>query len=164
MINLSKILFFSTLLLLIGCNTTMEPIQQSTEFTYQEKDIQFFQDGYSNGEFTVSKPPRTGGLVSFGTVAEQFLYEIGDPSRYLLPDVICDFSEVTITEMGNDIVQVKNAKGLPPSNKYKISATYMNGYNVIGKLVIGGLKAEKKGKIIAEAILLYLQSNCCKKF
>ncbi|MBT5782165.1 MAG: DUF1446 domain-containing protein [Candidatus Marinimicrobia bacterium] len=105
-----------------------------------------------NGEFTVSKPPRTGGLVSFGTVAEQFLYEIGDPSRYLLPDVICDFSEVTITEMGNDIVQVKNAKGLPPSNKYKISATYMNGYNVIGKLVIGGLKAEKKGKIIAEAI------------
>ena len=55
MINLSKILFFSTLLLLIGCNTTMEPIQQSTEFTYQEKDIQFFQDGYSNGEFTVSE-------------------------------------------------------------------------------------------------------------
>ena len=105
-----------------------------------------------NGEFTVSKPHKTGGLVSFGTVAEQFLYEIGDPSRYQLPDVVCDFSEVTITEIGKNIVQVKNAKGLPPSNKYKISATYMNGYNVIGKLVIGGLKAEKKGKIIAEAI------------
>ena len=105
-----------------------------------------------NGEFTVSKPPRTGGLVSFGTVAEQFLYEIGDPSRYLLPDVVCNFSEVTITEVGNDIVQVKNAKGLPPSNKYKISATYMDGYNIIGKLVIGGLKAEKKGRVIAEAI------------
>lgn len=106
----------------------------------------------SYGEFKVSKPPKTGGLVSFGTVAEQFLYEIGDPSRYLLPDVVCDFSEVTITEIGNNIVQVKNAKGLPPSNKYKVSATYMDGYNVIGKLVIGGLKAEKKGKIIAEAI------------
>jgi len=105
-----------------------------------------------NGEFTVSKPHKTGGLVSFGTVAEQFLYEIGDPSRYQLPDVVCDFSEVKITEIGDNIVQVKNAKGLPPSNKYKISATYMNGYNVIGKLVIGGLKAEKKGKIIAEAI------------
>ena len=106
-----------------------------------------------NGEFTVSKPPKTGGLVSFGTVAEQFLYEIGNPSRYLLPDVVCDFSEVTITETGNNIVQVKNAKGLPPSNKYKISATYMDGYNIIGKLVIGGLKAEKKGRIIAKAIL-----------
>ena len=105
-----------------------------------------------NGEFTVSKPHKTGGLVSFGTVAEQFLYEIGDPSRYQLPDVVCDFSGVKITEIGDNIVQVKNAKGLPPSNKYKISATYMNGYNVIGKLVIGGLKAEKKGKIIAEAI------------
>ena len=107
----------------------------------------------SNGDFTVTKPAGTGGLVSFGTVGEQLLYEIGNPSHYILPDVICDFSQVTIKDLGNNLVQLKNAKGLPPTNTYKVSATYMNGYNVIGKLVIGGMKAKKKGEIIANAII-----------
>lgn len=46
-----------------------------------------------NGVFTVSKPPGTDGLVSFGTVCEQMLYEISDPGAYHVPDVACDFTQ-----------------------------------------------------------------------
>ena len=107
----------------------------------------------SNGEFVVSKPENTGGLVSFGTVAEQFLYEIGDPGQYILPDVICDFRSVLIEEIDRDKVLVKGAKGFAPTKNYKVSATFFDGYRSIGFLVIGGKDAALKAQICGEAIL-----------
>ena len=107
----------------------------------------------SNGDFIVSTPKDTGGLVSFGTVAEQFLYEIGDPKSYILPDVVCNFSDVKIKDIGKNKVFVSGAKGLPPTSTYKVSATYMDGYSIVATLVIGGKNAYKKSKIISEAII-----------
>ena len=107
----------------------------------------------SNGEFVVSKPENTGGLVSFGTVAEQFLYEIGDPGQYILPDVICDFRSVLIEEIDKDKVLIKGAKGFAPTKNYKVSATFFDGYRSIGFLVIGGKDAAVKAQICGEAIL-----------
>ena len=108
---------------------------------------------FPNGDFIVSKPSKTGGLVSFGTVAEQFLYEIGNPNAYLLPDVVCDFTSVTIEEIDKNKVLVSGAKGYPPTDTYKVSATYMDGYRVAATLVIGGRFASDKTEIIANAIL-----------
>ena len=106
-----------------------------------------------NGDFIVTKPENTGGMVTFGTVAEQFLYEIGNPSEYFLPDVVCNFTKVTIDDLGDDRVLVKGAIGSAPTDRYKVSATYMDGYRVAGTLVIGGASAKEKGDLIANAII-----------
>ena len=107
----------------------------------------------ADGSFVVSKPDGTGGLVSFGTVAEQMLYEIGDPRAYFLPDVTCDFSQVTIDELDRDLVRVANAKGRPPTPTYKVSATYEDGFRVGIYHTIGGIDAAAKAERTGEAIL-----------
>ena len=112
----------------------------------------------ASGDFTVTKPQGTGGLVSRGTVAEQILYEIGDPAAYLLPDVVCDFTEVVIEETGKDEVRVSNVKGHPPTPYYKVSATHMEGYRVLTTLMIAGHDADAKARRTGRAIL----ARCAK--
>ena len=114
----------------------------------------------SDGAFTVSKPDGTGGLVSFGTIAEQMLYEIGDPQAYLLPDVACDFSAVKIEETGKDRVRVSNAKGRPPTDSYKTSATYEDGFRLGMYHTIGGIHAAAKAEKTGEAIF----KRCSRMF
>jgi hypothetical protein len=106
-----------------------------------------------DGSFVVSKPKGTGGLVSVGTVGEQILYEIGDPSQYLLPDVTCDFTGVKLEQLDAGHVLVAGAKGRAPSDHYKVSATYMDGYRCNASFMIGGRQAVEKGQRVAESII-----------
>jgi hypothetical protein len=86
-------------------------------------------------------------------VAEQLLYEIDNPRRYILPDVICDFSNVTLTEDGDNSVLVKGAAGLPPTSTYKVGGTWLDGWKCTCVCPIIGPKAREKGRKTAEAIL-----------
>jgi hypothetical protein len=106
-----------------------------------------------DGSFVVTKPPGTGGLVVPLSVCEQMLYEIGDPAAYILPDVVCDFRDVSMTVSGPDQVRATGARGRPPTPTLKVSATWHDGYRVIGTLTIGGYEAAAKAERAGEAIL-----------
>ncbi|MFC5497104.1 acyclic terpene utilization AtuA family protein [Caenimonas terrae] len=107
----------------------------------------------ADGSFVATKPAGTGGLVNTAVIAEQMLYEIGDPRRYLLPDVSCDFTGVTLAQAGPDRVEVRGARGLAPGPEYKVSATYMDGFRCTGQLTIIGIDAARKARRTGEAIL-----------
>ncbi|WP_343549371.1 acyclic terpene utilization AtuA family protein [Ralstonia sp.] len=107
----------------------------------------------ADGSFIVTKPDGTGGLVTPATVGEQLLYEIGDPARYVLPDVVCDFTHVTMTQAGEHRVEVRGARGRAPTPDYKVSATYADGYRATGQLTVVGIDADRKARRTAEAIL-----------
>ena len=108
---------------------------------------------HEDGSFEITKPTGTGGLIDPACVAEQMLYEIGDPGAYLLPDVTCDFRNVRIEASTNGRVLVSGARGRAPSGTYKVSATQLDGLRCAGMMVIVGIDAAAKAQRTGEAII-----------
>jgi len=106
-----------------------------------------------NGTFTLSKPTGTGGLIHRGAVSEQILYEVSDPACYLMPDVTCDFRQVTVQTIDADRVLVKGAHGRAPTASYKANGTYVDGYQLQVMMAIRGRDAPAKARKTAEALL-----------
>ena len=140
---------------IIECGT------QSTggNFTDWEKVSENLNDiGYpiveikSDGLFTCTKSKSSSGVVNIGTVSEQMLYEIGDPQAYILPDVICDFSNVELVQIENNVIQVSGAKGYPCSKDYKVSVTYADGFRGGHLCSFVGIDADKKAQVFGDAI------------
>lgn len=106
-----------------------------------------------DGSFILTKPAGTGGIVDVRTAAEQLLYEIGDPSAYLLPDVTCDWRFVTLESVDQDRVSVRGARGHAPPPTLKACAQTLDGYKITALLFLGGRGAAEKAERMADAFL-----------
>jgi hypothetical protein len=106
-----------------------------------------------DGTAVISKSPETGGLVTPGTVGEQILYEIGDPGAYVMPDVVCDWRNVRLAQVGRDQVEVAGAKGSAPTNTYKVTATYQDGYRAMTTAMFSGIDAAARARRAGEALI-----------
>lgn len=104
----------------------------------------------ADGRLVITKPEGTGGLVTVGTVSEQLLYEVSDPQRYYVADVICDFTDVRLEQIGPDRVSVSGARGLGRTDTYKASLTYDAGWRATALIPIIGLESGAKARRFGE--------------
>lgn len=117
---------------------------------------------HADGSAFITKPQGTGGLVSTLTVGEQLLYEIDNPEYYLLPDVICDWSEVTLTQIAQDCVRVENARGMGVPSDYKVSVTHMEGWRSGAVFFYAGRRAREKAQVFADEVRLRTEAYFVK--
>jgi len=99
-----------------------------------------------DGSFIVTKHSNTGGRVNIQGVKEQLLYEMGDPHKYITPDVVADFTTIQLEEAGDNRVRVHGIKGNPSTDFYKISIAYSDGFKAVGTLVYSWPDAYEKAK------------------
>jgi hypothetical protein len=104
-------------------------------------------EAHGDGTFVVTKHEGTGGRVSKPVIAEQILYEMGDPRSYITPDVVADFTTIQLEDEGPDRVKVHGIKGGPATDKLKVSISYSAGYNAVGTLVYAWPDAIEKAQM-----------------
>jgi len=105
-----------------------------------------------DGSFVVTKHPAAGGRVNLDTVKEQLLYELGDPTRYITPDCVADFTSIRLQDDGPDRVRVSGIRGGPRPPSLKLSISYSAGWKAIGTLVYSWPEALEKARA-ADAIV-----------
>ena len=108
---------------------------------------------HADGSLVITKPANTGGLVSVGTVAEQLLYEVGDPQRYIVADVVCDFTDVRLEQIGPYRVAVSGARGLGRTGTFKASLTYDAGWRATALIPVIGLESGAKARRVGTEII-----------
>jgi hypothetical protein len=99
-----------------------------------------------DGTFVVTKHPGTGGVVNVASVTEQLVYEMGDPTTYITPDGIADFTSIRLAQSGPDRVRVEGIRGRPRTDMLKVSIAYFYGYKAVGTLVYSWPDAYEKAR------------------
>ena len=118
-----------------------------------------FADVSAEGTAVFSKVGGTGGVLTLATTKEQLLYEVMDPSRYITPDVIADFTQVRLTEIGPDQVQASGGQGTTRPDTLKVSVGYEAGFIGEGEISYAGSNALGRAKLAGAIIQERLQDR-----
>jgi hypothetical protein len=105
-----------------------------------------------DGSLVVTKVAGSGGAVTAQTCKEQLLYEVHDPAKYFQPDVVADFSQVTVEEIGPDRVRVSGGRGAKRTDTLKVSVGYVDSYIGEGQISYAGPGALARGRLALEIV------------
>lgn len=116
----------------------------------------------SEGDLIITKHEGTGGMVTVDTVAEQLVYEMGNPREFLTPDCIVDFSSIRLEQEGKDRVRVFGVQGSHRTPFLKVSISYLSGYKATGQIVVSGPDAYRKAQLCASVVWDRLKMAGCQ--
>ncbi len=105
-----------------------------------------------DGSLVITKVAGSGGAVTPQTCKEQLLYEVHDPTRYMQPDVIADFSKVMVEEIGENRVRVSGGRGKERPSTLKVSVGYVDGFIGEGQISYAGPGALARGRLALEIV------------
>jgi len=114
---------------------------------------------YDSGDFIITKPEQTGGCVTSATVTEQLLYEMHDPTCYVVPDVCADVSGLYLTEDGIDRILVRGIKGSPRPEQLKATVCVDGGFMAEAELSYAGMNSLARAKLAADIVLERMQKS-----
>jgi hypothetical protein len=118
-----------------------------------------FCDVDADGNGVLGKVAGTGGLITLRTVKEQLLYEVTDPAGYVTPDVVADFTQVQVRELGPDRVAVTGGNGRARTGTFKTSVGYFAGYVGEGEISYAGVRARERARLAGEVLRERLQED-----
>ena len=106
-----------------------------------------------DGSFVITKPERTGGCVTTATVTEQLLYEMHDPSCYIVPDVCADVTRLYLTEESENRIKVKGIKGTPRPAELKATVCVDGGFMAETELSYAGLNSLARAQLAGVVVM-----------
>lgn len=105
-----------------------------------------------DGSAILTKVQGSGGLITRATCKEHLLYEIQDPSAYLTPDVVADFTGVEIADAGRDRIRISGGSGHERPATLKVSVGYQDSYIGEAQVSYAGPGAFARAKLAKEIL------------